>query len=520
MDKSTPKMNRGIAPRLLKSSFFWTLVRGGFLAAMVWTLSVMWNRWNIPDLEAADPLMYTNLGNTLFWVVWMMGLVLLAPAAGRAWCAVCPLGALNEVVSRWGLARPFPRILRNDYTKTMFLLLTLVLLGQFRIHHYPGATALFLAGWTGLALISGALFSGRSLCAWLCPVGGMLNLYSRTAPVGVTVRDLETCEECENRECVTGSERWIQVALGRLRSAIRLRDYPCPVNLKVWDMKGSGRCLLCLNCMRACPYDNVQISARTPVAPLWTERYPRFSEIFMAAVLMGFLLLSYSRFWPGLESVLAFPIASLSGVIGPAASRTAYIVWVGFVLPMLLLLAPSMAVIGSGLMSPQGAPDVPGTAGEKGAFPVRFWLGPSSRETRVDDDEDGERILTRTGTIGGLAAACLPTIIPLLLAAHLVLAVVKVNAKAGYLALGLADPTGVQSYLAVEELGLYPRPGLLLSMGAIKGLAVFFMAGGILLSLLAVARITGREDVPFLPFALQTAVAGFCFTGGLVKWLF
>ena len=505
---------------MLKSSLFWTLIRGGFLAAMVWTISVLWGHWNIPDLEAADPLMYTNLGNTLFWVVWMMGLVVIAPAAGRVWCAVCPLGALNEIVSRWGMAKLFPGIFRNDYGKAAFLLLTLVLLGLFRIHHYPGATALFLAGWAGLALIAGLLFAGRSLCSYLCPVGGMLNLYSRTAPVGITVRDPEKCEECENRECVKGREHWVQMAFLRLRSAVRFRDYPCPVNLKVWDMKGSGRCLLCLNCMRACPYDNVQISARTPVAPLWTERYPRFSEIFMAAVLMGFLLLSYSRFWPGLESVLAFPITPLTGFIGPAASRVTYIVWVGFLFPMLLMVAPSMAVIGSGLFSAPASQTGIETAGKDGVFPVKFWLGPSSRGIPRVNDENGERVITRTDTVGGLVAVCLPSIVPLLLAAHLVLAVVKINAKAGYLALGLADPTGIQSYLAVEELGLYPKPGLLVSMGMLKGLAVFLMAGGLLLSFLTAMKITKREGVPFVPFAVQVAVAGVCFTGGLVKWLF
>ncbi len=513
-------MNRGIAPQVLKSSLFWTIVRGGFLAGMVWSVSVLWGHWSIPDLDTADPLMYTNLGNTLFWVVWMMGLVLLVPATGRAWCAVCPLGAMNEIVSRWGLAKPFPGFLRNDYLKAVFLLITLVLLGLFRIHHYPGATALFLVSWMGIALVAGILFSGRSLCSYMCPVGGMLNLYSRTAPVGITIRDLDKCEKCENRECVKGSERWVQLALGRLRSAIRFRAYPCPVNLKVWDMKGSGRCLLCLNCMRACPFDNVQISARAPIATLWRERFPRFSEVAMGAALMGFLLLSYSRFWPGFESALAFPVTFVSPIFGPGAARLAYIVWVGFILPMLLLIAPSVVVISGGVLSHPGSQGSLGAAWEKGIFPVKFWLGPITRGTLNDDGDGDERIITQAGSVGGLAAAFLPSIVPLLLAAHLVLAVIKLNAKAGYLALGVADPTGIQSYLAVEELGLYPRPGLLFPMGTAKGVAAFLMAGGILLSLLTVTRIARREDVPLLPFALLVVVAGICFTGGLVKWLF
>ena len=514
------KMMPGISPRFFKSIAFWTVLRSASMAAFAGVVVISWGRWGIEGVDVPDPLMYTNLGNLLFWAVWLMGLVVLTPLFGRLWCGVCPLGALNEIVSRWGLSRPFPRSLRNDYPKAVLMLATLLLMGLYRLHHYPGATALYLAAWGILALLLGLVFSGRSLCSYVCPIGGMLGLYSRVAPVEVTVRDRDVCEDCESRDCIRGSDRWIRLALGRVRSVFRLRHHPCPVNLSVWDMKGTGRCLGCFNCLRACPHDNVQLSWRTPLTALWTERYPRYSEIALTAVLLGFLLLSYSRFWPALGSVLAIPVRVLAPVVGTGAGRVLYLVWVGLLLPGLLIFAPSILVHAARAVSAGGA--AMGTAPDSDrSFPtVRFWLAPRTPGVPSKDQEGDEAVVERTDTLGGLTAACLPMLLPIILGGHLVLALVKLNAKLGYLPLGMADPVGIRSYLAVEELELLSRPHLILSIPVLRWITGGIMAAGIILSLAAASRISGREDIPFLPYVAQIGLVGLCLAGGLYKWLF
>ena len=516
--KAEDGTRRVVTPPLIGSGWLINALRTGSLAALLWLIVVAWNRWGIADADVPDPLMYTNLGNLLFWVLWMMGLVLLTAGLGRVWCGVCPLGAVNEWVSRWGLARPFPRPLRNSYPAALLLLATLLLIGLFRIHHYPGATAYYLLTWLAAAIVLGVVFKGRSLCAHLCPIGGMLNLYSRVSPLELTVKSPDRCSTCEGKECVRGAfVRW-RAALGRLESIVRSRRHPCPVNLSVWEMKGSGRCLLCLNCLRACPYDNVGLAGRLPLSSLIHERYPRLSEVAVASVVMGFLLLSYIRFWPRAEAAAALPVTAVSSVLGLGPSRTVYLVWIGFLVPMLLILIPSLAAYLVKNLSRESTADV--SPGEKAReLPVTFRIDRSPAE-RDPAGREEERILTGGDTVGGLMATTFPAVIPLLVGAHLVLAVVKLNAKAGYLGLATADPAGVRSYLAVEELGIVARPAMVLPMAWMKAASALFMATGLAFSLIVAFRICRREGIATAPYILQIALVGLVLGGALYQWLF
>ena len=126
---------RGIAPAFFKSAWFWSGVRWSALAVMAGMVAIAWGKRGIEGVGVPDPLMYTNLGNLSFWVLWLMGIVLLVPLVGRAWCSVCPVGALNEFTSNFGLKMIFPRIIRNQYPKAFLLMVTVLLMGVWRIHH-------------------------------------------------------------------------------------------------------------------------------------------------------------------------------------------------------------------------------------------------------------------------------------------------------------------------------------------------------------------------------------------------
>ncbi len=76
-----------------------------------------------PGVDVRDPLMYTNFTTFNLWVLWMMGMVVVALLLGRSWCTVCPVGWLNGVVSRFGLRRELPAWLNNFVPVTLVLVL-------------------------------------------------------------------------------------------------------------------------------------------------------------------------------------------------------------------------------------------------------------------------------------------------------------------------------------------------------------------------------------------------------------
>lgn len=517
---NSKKPTGGIAPGFMKSAWFWAVVRWSTLAAMVGVIIISWGRHGISDVRAPDPLMYTNLGNLAFWVLWLMGIVLLVPLVGRAWCSVCPIGAMNEFASRFGLKKVFPQRIRNQYPKVMVLMITVLLMGILRIHHYPDATAWYLLAWLGAAVIVGALFAGRSLCAYLCPVGGMLGLYGRTAPVSFGVREDEVCRDCKDRECVRGAVSWLTAGFGRLKVSLRMRKNPCPVNLKVWEMDGTDRCLMCFNCMRACPLDNVAFFKRAPFSSLWAESYPRFSDTALLAALMGFILLTFSRFWPPVQDLMVLPFQWLNPYLG-SASRPVLLLWLGFGLPLLTVLVSAAFVVWSRSASTSYVP-VRESGSRSGShspgLPLKVWFDSGSSQ-EVSDPYAEERIIG-ADTVKGLSAVYAPVMIPFVVFAHLVLALVKLNTKLAYLPVALADPEGIRSYLAIWELDLITQPGILLPISTVRTLSMALLLLGTVTSLLTYSRITKREGRGAVPMLFPLIMLTVVVYGGLYNWLF
>jgi hypothetical protein len=124
-------------------------------------------------------------------------------------------------------------------------------------------------------------------------------------------------------------------------------------------------------------------------------------------------------------------------------------------------------------------------------------------------------------TLGELA---LP-LIPMVLSAHVVLAVVKLNAKGGYLPFVMADPSGVKSYLAISVMNTVAPPGVLIPLDILKWLALALLFGGYLLALAGARRAAaslGGEKVKIyllasmVPVTLVAAI----YASTLYTWLF
>jgi len=485
-----------IVGRLFASRWTWRLLRLLALLLMLAMAAWGWHQHAIPGLEVRDPLMYTNLSSHLFWVWWLMGIVFVALLFGRLWCTVCPLGWLNGLVARIGLRRELPNWLRNFVPVTLVLVALQLSVYFFTIHRFPDYTAVLLALCLLLAVVAGLIFRPRAFCTLLCPAGAVFGLYARVAPFQLRVCDSGVCAACDSRRCIAEPQEWQRYQLGATVVYRHHRLDGCPVDLVPAELADSADCLLCLNCAHNCDKQNVTIGFRPLLADL-DGRGLRRSETLFFMVLFGMLTANFSKVYVELRQALFWLPEQAARLLGWEASGfyLLAVVWIALLLPTLLLLPGWLALFVSGLRRQfSAAPETaPKAAPESGP---RFW-----------------------SSAGELA---LP-LIPLLLAAHAVLALVKINAKAGYLPFALEDPSGVQSYLAMNVMHTMAAPGVLLPLDGLKYLVLVLLLAGIALGGWAAWRVsrTKHNGTAFLVAALLTvALPAGLYLATVIEWLF
>src|SRR5690606_39215042 len=91
---------------------------------------------------------------------------------------------------------------------------------------------------------------------------------------------------CEGHECING--RW--------DTNDRLIQQGCQLELYVPTIQSNMDCTLCLDCAKACPYDNVALTTRPPGDELFRQTWPNRLDLALLAILAA---------WGGLINAFA-----------------------------------------------------------------------------------------------------------------------------------------------------------------------------------------------------------------------
>ncbi|MCY3782079.1 MAG: FesM [Chloroflexi bacterium] len=248
-----------------------------------------------------------NLATVAPWV-YLRGLVVIVLLlAGNLFCMGCPFTlprSLAKRLSQSGLR--FPQALRNKWLSIFSLFALFFFYEYLDLWASPWLTAWLIVLYFAASFALEALFSESAFCKYVCPLGAFNMVYSTLSPTRIAVKSHDVCASCVGKECVNGSYApqpairvdEIPVAGGEGIQSKDVLHGPrgtlgCGTELFAPQIRSNLDCTFCLDCVRACPHDNVSLFTRAPGAELsradsWSRRW----DVSLLAIALGFMGIS------------------------------------------------------------------------------------------------------------------------------------------------------------------------------------------------------------------------------------
>jgi hypothetical protein len=149
---------------------------------------------------------------------------------------------------------------------------------------------------------------------YLCPVSGFLGLYSMTSTIELRSRDLDVCVKCKTKSCRVGNEN----------------GWACPWFIYMGKLDRNNYCGLSMECVKACPSDNIALNLRPFAADTQIKGYDEaWKGFIMIALAMAYSL------------ILLGP----SGTIKDWANVSEVQNWQGFGIYALILWGSSLVIL-------------------------------------------------------------------------------------------------------------------------------------------------------------------------------
>lgn len=201
------------------------------------------------DGVRGTPIAFLNLAGILSWNVLRPLFLLALVALGNVFCMACPFTLPRELARKMGLGRlRWPAWLNGKWIAIALLMLFFWAYEQFALWDSPRTTALILLAYPLTALVVDSVFAGGNFCKHVCPMGQFNFAASVVAPLDLHAREQTTCTSCATHDCIRGNAA----------------QRGCELQLYMPTKAGSVDCTLCMDCVKACPHDNIALGLASP----------------------------------------------------------------------------------------------------------------------------------------------------------------------------------------------------------------------------------------------------------------
>jgi ferredoxin len=263
-----------------------------------------------------------NFATTASWVDYRALLVLSVLVIGGVFCMSCPFVLVSrQIQKRIGRNLPWPGWLKGKWLATGMLLLILWSYEVFSLWESPQLTAVVTLAYFGAAIMVDTFFKGNAFCKYVCPLGLFTQAYSMVAPTEIKSKSFDYCrEKCEGKECVNGNSQK-QIA-------------GCQTFLYLGTKQSSMDCSYCLDCIRACPHDNIALSLRPVNHELGVNLKKRDFSLAVMALVISFASLFNA-------AGMVRPFQEFERFIAPNLGFNNYVLTYTIMFVLVLIVAPA-----------------------------------------------------------------------------------------------------------------------------------------------------------------------------------
>lgn len=241
-------------------------------------------------------LQHTNLPNLLVWSYWFSAIIIVAIFFGRFWCTVCPMELVISIFNRFGLKLKPGKFLKSGWVVTILYTIILIFgINIFLIQWIPMNMAFYMLSLLGLVIIVSLIWEKRTFCSYFCPIGFLLKLYSLFSTIRIKNKSDEVCKNCKTKDCISNKKQY------------NLFNRSCTSNVNPPNLKYKNECILCGECIKTCPHDNLKIGFSKPSLKKIANINFSSSEIGFIMIITGLVIWEILFKWEVARGFFMFP---------------------------------------------------------------------------------------------------------------------------------------------------------------------------------------------------------------------